>query len=74
MIDSNEGREVHIFEVLGSYLNASLPVDKVLHMEFEGEFVDIMCEVNPEYEKSVIYDKGKKVLCVMILKVVYGMI
>ena len=43
-------------------------------MKFEGEFVDIMCEVNPEYEKFVIYKKGKKVLYVLILKAVYGMI
>ena len=43
-------------------------------MKFEGEFVDIMCKVNPEYEKFMIYDKVKKVLCVLILKVLYGMI
>ena len=43
-------------------------------MKFEGEFVDIMCQVNPEYETFVTYEKGKKVLYVLILKVVYGMI
>ena len=43
-------------------------------MKFEGEFVDIMCQVNPEYEKFVTYEKGKKVLYVLILKVVNGMI
>ena len=43
-------------------------------MEFEGEFLDIMCKVNSEYEEFVTYDKGKKVLRVLILKMIYGMI
>ena len=59
---------------MGAYLHASLPDDKVVHIKFEGESVDIMCEVNPEYEKFVTYEKVKKVLCVLILKVIYGII
>ena len=43
-------------------------------MKFEGEFVDIMCEVNPEYENFVTYERGKKVLYVLILKAIHGMI
>ena len=34
----------------------------------------IVCEVNLEYAKFVTSDKGKKVLYVLILKVIYGMI
>ena len=74
MIDSHEGKAVQTFDVTGAYLHASLPDDKVVHMKFEGEFVEIMCEVNPEYEKFVTYEKGKKLLCVLILKAIYGMI
>ena len=74
MTDDHEGIAVHTFNVPGAYLHAALPGDKVLHMKFEGEFVEIMCEVNPEYEKFVIYENGKKVLYVLILKSVYGMI
>ena len=33
-----------------------------------------MCDVNPEYEKFVTYEKGRKVLYVLILKSVYGII
>ena len=36
--------------------------------------MDIMCEVNPEYEKFMIYDKGKKVLYVLISTVIYRII
>ena len=46
-IDAQEGRAVHTFDVPVEYLHSSLIYDKVLHMKFEGEFVDIMCEVNP---------------------------
>ena len=33
-----------------------------------------MCEVNPKYKKFVTYEKGKKLLYVMIFKAIYGMI
>ena len=56
LIDSHEGRAVQTFDVTGAYLHASLLDDKVVHMKFEGESVDIMCEVNAEYEKFVKYE------------------
>ena len=68
LIDDHEGRAVQTSGVPGEYLHTSLPDDRVMHINFEGEFVEIMCKVNPEYEKSVIYDKSKKVLYVLILK------
>ena len=57
LIDSHEGIPVQAVHVPGAYLYASLPDDKVVQMKFEGEFVDIMCEVNPEYENFVTYEK-----------------
>ena len=74
MIDAREGIVVQTFDVMGEYLHASLPDDKVVHIKFEGEFLDNICEVNPEYEKFVIYEKVKKVLYVLIFKAIYGMI
>ena len=43
-------------------------------MKFEKEFVDIMCEVNPEYKEHVRIENGKKVLYVQVLKAIYSMI
>ena len=60
LIDDHEGRALQTFDILGSYLHASIPDEKVVHMKFEGGFVEIMCEVNPEYEKFVTCEKGKK--------------
>ena len=74
LINAHDGRAVPKFKVPVANIHASLPNDKVVHMKFEGEFMEIMCEVNPEYEKFVIYEKGKKVLYVLILKSIYGMI
>ena len=29
-------------------------------MKLVRDFVDVMCEVNPEHEKNVIYENGKR--------------
>ena len=75
LIDVKEGRDVAIFDIRGAYLQAKMPAKKKILMVFRGEFVDIMCEVNPEYKKYVTTDKnGKKVLYVKILRAIYGCI
>ena len=77
LIDAYEERDVATFDVPGAYLQASLaPRDdgeRVL-MKLVGEFVDIMCKVNPEHEKNVIYENGQKVLYMEILQAIYGCI
>ena len=74
IIDAHESISVHTFDVPGAYPHTSLPDDKVVHIKFKGKCLEIMCEVNPEYGKFVTYEKGKKVLYLIILKLVYGMI
>lgn len=73
-IDAHENRDVAIFDVPGAYLHADLPEGKLVLLKIEGQFVDIMCEVNPEFLPDVRYENGKKVLYVQILKALYGMI
>ena len=36
-----------IFDVPVSYLNTDTPKEKFIILKIEGDFVDIMCEVNP---------------------------
>jgi hypothetical protein len=74
LIDSKENRNVAIFDVPGAYLQAEMPKDKKLLMKFRDEFVDIMCEVNPEYKKYMIEENGKRVLYIRILRAIYGCI
>ena len=74
VIDAFEKRDVAIFDVPGAYLNAYMPDDKFVLLKLEGEFVDIMCEVNPEYTNDVRHEQGKKVLYLRVLKALYGCI
>ncbi len=74
VIDAKEDRDVATFDVPGAYLHADLPKNKFVLMKFEDEFVDIMCEVNPEFKEDIRYERGKKVLYVQILKAIYRMI
>ncbi|GFH56495.1 hypothetical protein CTEN210_12971 [Chaetoceros tenuissimus] len=69
-----EKRDVAVFDIPVAYLHADLPDDKFALLKFEGQFVDIMLEVNPDFTESVRYEKGKKVLYCRILKALYGMI
>ena len=74
MIDAYEDRKVAVFDVPGAYLQTSLPDDKFALLVLEGQFVDIMCEINPEYEVGVRMQNGKRVLYLRIKKAIYGMI
>jgi len=58
----------------GAYLHVKIPDDKFAILKIEGEFVDVMCDVNPEYKDDVRYENGKKVLYVQILMALCGMI
>ena len=77
LIDTYEGRDVGIFDILGAYLQAKITPktdnERVL-IKFVEDFVDITCEVNPELEKNVIYGNGRKVLYMKVLQVIYGCI
>ena len=61
-IDSHEGRDVGVAYVPGAYLHAKLTKKKILVLKLVGVFVDIMCEVNKEYEMYIIYEGKKKSL------------
>ena len=64
-----------LFYFPGAYLHASLPDNKHIVMVLRDEFVDIMCNVNPEYNKHIITLKnGKRVLYLKVLRAIYGCI
>ena len=48
------------------------PDHKFVLIKFEGEFIDIMIEVNPIYASEVRVENGKKVLYVQLLRALYG--
>lgn len=75
IIDAYEGRDIAIYDVPGAFLQSDIPKNKKILMIIRGDFVDIMCEVNPEYEQYVRTDKkGRKYLYVRVLQAIYGCI
>ena len=60
-----------IFYAPGEYLNSGTPEDKFILLNIEGEFVDIMCEVNPEHKKHLRVENGVKAIYLRLLKALY---
>ena len=50
LIDAIEGRDVATFDVPGAYLHANIPEDKRVLLRLDGQFVDIMVGVNPDFK------------------------
>ena len=75
IIDAKEKRDVCTADIPGAYLHDILPKsNKRVLLKLMGIFVDIMVEANAEYEKYVVYEKGKKVLYLRVLRALYGCI
>ena len=74
IIDAMEKRDVAIFDVPGAFLQTEMPEGKNVILVIRDEFVDILCEVNPEYKEHVRIVKGRKILYVKILRAIYGCI
>ena len=63
MIDDYAEMDIATFDVPGAFLQAILSKgdkNERLLLKLNGEFVDIMCEVNPEYKKNVIMKMDRK--------------
>ena len=70
LIDAWERRYVATGDVPCAYLHAFMR-DFTL-IKLEGESVDILCEIEPSYEKYVVIEKGKRVLYLRLNKALYG--
>ena len=45
---------------------------KICPLKLVGEAVNIVCQVNPKYEKFVVIENGKMALYLQLLKALYG--
>ena len=70
LIDLKEGRDVAIANVVEAYIKANM-LDYVI-VKLTGKIVDVMCEINSEYEKFIAIENGKRVLYLRLKKVLYG--
>jgi hypothetical protein len=71
-IDARENREVVTLNIPGAFLHA--PNKDYVVMRMNGTLAELMAKIDPKlYRKYLTDKKGKKVLCLRLQKVLYGM-
>ena len=78
-IDAHEGRDVMVMDIPNAFIQATMPEPKEgedrVTMKITGVLVDMMIEIAPEtYGQFVVYENGRKVIYVVVLKAIYGML
>ena len=77
VIDAKQERDVITLDIPNAFVQTSIPQgknDDEIIMKIRGVLVDMLIEMSPEtYKNYVVYERGKKVLYVRMLKALYGM-
>ena len=80
VIDAREERDVMCGDVPNAFIQALIPNaekdgnERVI-MKITGVLVDMLVQLNPEmYGPYVVYENGRKVLYVQVLRALYGML
>ena len=58
LIDAKESRYVTAADVVGAYLNAYMRGFVIIKLV--GEEIELICKLNPEYRKYIVWECGKK--------------
>jgi hypothetical protein len=77
VIDAYEGRDVMTADVPNAFIQTHMKEDpnKKVIMKITGVLVHLLVDMSPEtYGPFVVYEKGKKVLYVQVIKALYGML
>jgi len=78
-IDAHEGRDVMTADIPNAFIQASLENlkdgDEKVIMKVTGMLTDLLIKVAPDvYSPFVVYENGRKVLYLQVLKALYGML
>jgi hypothetical protein len=75
-IDAREGCDVMTADVPNAFIQTDMPEGKEhVIMKITGVLVDMLVQMAPEtYGPYVVFENGKKVLYVQVLKALYGML
>ena len=78
-IDAKEGRDNMTADVPNAFIQTEMPKvkdgEERVMMKITGVLVDMLVQIDPNtYQDFVVYEKGRKVLYVEILRAVYGML
>ena len=81
VVDAKEERGVMSNNVPNAFIQAHVPEGKTKNgderivMKITGKLVDVLISIAPEvYSGFVVYENGKKVLYVIVLRAIYGML
>ena len=77
-IDAMEGRDIMTEDIPNAFIQVHVPESpdgERIVMKIRGVLVDWLIELDPvSYTQFVVYENGKKVLYVKILRAIYGML
>ena len=78
VIDAKEGRDVMTSDIPNAFVQTQNELDKdgeQVFMKIKGVLVDMLIELDPhKYKNKVVYEKGEKVLYLLVLKAIYGLL
>jgi len=80
IVDAYEERDVMTADIPNAFIQAEMPnldddEEERVMMKITGVLVDLIVEMAPEvYGPYVVFENGKKVLYVQVLKALYGML
>ena len=70
MIDAMENRDVATLDIPGAFMQAM--IDEELHIKFDEELIDLLCQVDPSLSQYVTMEGGRRVLYTKLNKALYG--
>ncbi|CAJ1960266.1 unnamed protein product [Cylindrotheca closterium] len=78
VIDAHEGRAVMSMDIPNAFIQTLMPEqeegeDRVI-MKITGLLVNYMIDLDPTYRDYVVYENGRRVIYVVILRAIYGML
>ena len=81
VVDAKEERDVMSNNIPNAFIQAHVPEGKTkngnerIEMKITGKLVNVLISIAPEvYSGFVVYENGKKVLYVIVLRAIYGML
>jgi hypothetical protein len=70
MIDAMEHHDIAALDIPGAFMQAS--IDAEVHVKFDKEQVDLLCQVDPSLSKYVTMEGSQSVLYTKLNKALYG--
>ena len=78
VIDAKERRDILTGDIPNAFIQSDVPTgegEKKIIMKITGRLIDVLLRLAPDtYSGYVVYENGKRVLYVQVLRALYGML